>query len=744
MGPEPGLVGAIVAQRYELIELIGHGGMGDVYRALDRELDEEVALKIVKDALVNVPGVLERFRVEVKLARRVTHKNVARTYELGRADGLTFFTMELVAGESLTERLRAGPLPAGVAVAIAVELCDALAAAHAVGVVHRDLKPDNVLIARDGRVVLTDFGVAAVAADESATSGTPRYMAPEQTRGEPATPACDVYALGLVLYEMLTGRPAFVGSVATVLDAKQALYTPVAFDGIEPTLAAIIGRAIAFEPVLRWPSIDALKAALAPDRGALAPLPTSAARGALSLPTVLIVPPVARGPLAHRVVGFHQELVARLARRSHVRLLRRTHGAVELGGARIAVTGDDALAVEIALGGRPDVIGLGAPLTVDALVAAAELASRLVAAAVGAGPERDSADRPASATALDHLWRAQALARGGDVDRSQAHLEFAAARALAPDDPRVLAGLAMCEVRAAFFRDRPEPEALRAAADHAAAAAQRGPHLAETQIALGHVRLHEGDARAAAVHFRAAIARAPYLPEAHEWLGRMLLEAGYLVDGEARLADALAMEPDLEAPRWDLARAYALEGRWAEHDRVIAELRQLTGGLKGRFGWKIRLAGWRGDRDTVLAVRAEAAAAPAVSMFERTLVLAVCDALLGTPWATVRDQIVAALAAPEFGSARRRAFIGQIIAEAAGAFGDVPTALAMLGLAVRHGLFDRHWLERCPHLGAVRADPGYPALRAEVVARAEAVQDALFGEHRGRATADTMPNTTVG
>ena len=167
MGPEPGLVGAIVAQRYELIELIGHGGMGDVYRALDRELDEEVALKIVKDALVNVPGVLERFRVEVKLARRVTHKNVARTYELGRADGLTFFTMELVAGESLTERLRAGPLPAGVAVAIAVELCDALAAAHAVGVVHRDLKPGNVMLTRSGRIIVLDFGVAKLLAADS-------------------------------------------------------------------------------------------------------------------------------------------------------------------------------------------------------------------------------------------------------------------------------------------------------------------------------------------------------------------------------------------------------------------------------------------------------------------------------------------------------------------------------------------------------------------------------------------------
>jgi hypothetical protein len=145
----------------------------------------------------------------------------------------------------------------------------------------------------------------------------------------------------------------------------------------------------------------------------------------------------------------------------------------------------------------------------------------------------------------------------------------------------------------------------------------------------------------------------------------------------------------------------------------------------------------------VLAVRAEAAAAPAVSMFERALVLAVCDALLGTPWATVRDQIVAALAAPEFGSARRRAFIGQIVAEAAGAFGDVDTALAMLALAVRTGCSiatgssAARTSRRC-------APTPYPALHAEVVARAEAVQDALFGEHRGRGTADTLPNTTAG
>ena len=250
---ELGLVGATVADRYELLERIGHGGMGDVYRAHDRELDLAIALKLVRDGVARVPGVLERFRAEVKLARRVTHRNVARTYELGVADGLTFFTMELVAGESLAARLAAGPLAPEVAVAIAAELADALAAAHAVGVIHRDLKPANVMLADDGRVVLTDFGVAALAsAADDGSSGTPRYMAPEQARGEPPTPLVDVYALGLVLYEMLVGEPAFVGDLGTTLDAKQDPdHQPPALSAIEPGLAAIIERALATSSMVK-------------------------------------------------------------------------------------------------------------------------------------------------------------------------------------------------------------------------------------------------------------------------------------------------------------------------------------------------------------------------------------------------------------------------------------------------------------------------------------------------------------
>ena len=179
-----GLVGATVAGRFEILERLGRGGMGEVYRALDRDLDDQVALKVVSEEIVHVPGVLERFRGEVKLARRVTHRNVARTFELGHADGMVFFTMELVQGSSLAVRLERGPMPASEAVAIALELCDALTAAHKVGVVHRDLKPDNVLLAEDGRVVLTDFGVATLAANvDGSGSGSPQYMAPEQARG---------------------------------------------------------------------------------------------------------------------------------------------------------------------------------------------------------------------------------------------------------------------------------------------------------------------------------------------------------------------------------------------------------------------------------------------------------------------------------------------------------------------------------------------------------------------------------
>ncbi|AGP39705.1 serine/threonine-protein kinase [Sorangium cellulosum] len=211
-----------IAGRYEILGLLGTGGMGSVYRVRDLELDEVVALKMLRRDLADSAGMLERFRQEVKLARRVTHRNVARTFDFGDHEGEKFLTMECVDGESLHSVLaRTGPMPAQQVIGIGCALCDGLGAAHAAGIVHRDLKPENVLLDRGGRVVITDFGIARTSSGPSAGEssgfvlGSPAYMSPEQLTGEPDIDArTDIYALGMILFECLTHRRAWPGAGA--------------------------------------------------------------------------------------------------------------------------------------------------------------------------------------------------------------------------------------------------------------------------------------------------------------------------------------------------------------------------------------------------------------------------------------------------------------------------------------------------------------------------------------------------
>ena len=201
----------LVGSNYELQWIIGHGGMSTVWLADDHSHEREVAIKVLRPEFSSNTEFLERFRNEVKLARRVTHRAVARTFELGTAGGLRFLTMELVDGEPLSHLLaRRGPLDPSWCARIGAEVCAGLEAAHEVGVVHRDIKPDNVLLTRDGRVVVTDFGVARLAGGAgSDLAGTPAYMAPEQVGDQPPTPRSDLYALGVLLFEALTGRLPF-------------------------------------------------------------------------------------------------------------------------------------------------------------------------------------------------------------------------------------------------------------------------------------------------------------------------------------------------------------------------------------------------------------------------------------------------------------------------------------------------------------------------------------------------------
>ena len=207
------LPGAMLAGRYRLIRLLGAGGMGEVYQADDLILGQPVALKFASAARhVSDPQWLRRLRGEVSIARRISHPNVCRVYDVGESDGEVFLSMEYIDGEDLASLLRRiGRLPRDKAVQIAWELCAGVQAAHENGVLHRDLKPANVMLDRHGHVKVMDFGLAELVGDTAGgpIAGTPMYMAPERRAGAPATTATDIYALGLVLYEVFTGTRAF-------------------------------------------------------------------------------------------------------------------------------------------------------------------------------------------------------------------------------------------------------------------------------------------------------------------------------------------------------------------------------------------------------------------------------------------------------------------------------------------------------------------------------------------------------
>jgi len=200
--------GTLLAQRYRIVSLLGRGGMGEVYRANDLLLGQTVALKFLPVQWTSHEQTLTRFRNEVRIARQISHPNVCRVYDIGEAEGSTYLSMEYVDGEDLASLLRRiGRLPQDKALEIARQLCAGLAAAHDKGVVHRDLKPGNIMLDGQGQLRITDFGLAGVAGDvKDIRSGTPGYMAPEQRSGQEVTARSDIYALGVVLHEVFTGK----------------------------------------------------------------------------------------------------------------------------------------------------------------------------------------------------------------------------------------------------------------------------------------------------------------------------------------------------------------------------------------------------------------------------------------------------------------------------------------------------------------------------------------------------------
>lgn len=264
--------GQLVGERYRIAGLIGRGGMGEVYRADDLELATPVALKFLPAGLEGDPVRLERLRREVRLARQVSHPNVCRVFDIGEAAGRSFLAMELVDGEDLASLLRRiGRLPEDKAVELAREICAGLAAAHERDVLHCDLKPANIMVDGRGRARLTDFGLAAAVHPHrdgpDALAGTPAYMAPEQLEGRTATRRSDLYALGLVLYELFTGKPAHAASTLAQLRELRGSSNPPASPSelvrdLDPAVDRAIMRCLEPDPDERPPSALAVLAAL--------------------------------------------------------------------------------------------------------------------------------------------------------------------------------------------------------------------------------------------------------------------------------------------------------------------------------------------------------------------------------------------------------------------------------------------------------------------------------------------------
>ena len=268
----------IIDKRYVLVQSLGIGDMGEVYLAHDEVLDRDVALKVLGERYAGDEGSAERFRSEAQSAASLSHPNIIQIYNRGEAeDGTSYIVMEYVPGGTLSEQIEeSGPFEAGKAAAVAAQIAEALGAAHERGVIHRDIKPQNVLMGSSGDLKVTDFGIARASGASSAVFGTAGYISPEQAMGEPVSPASDLYSLGVILYEMLTGELPYTADNSIAVCMKhvtEPLRPPRELNpAIPEEMNALVVKLLAKDPAERYGSAGELLADLEPQREGLPPV----------------------------------------------------------------------------------------------------------------------------------------------------------------------------------------------------------------------------------------------------------------------------------------------------------------------------------------------------------------------------------------------------------------------------------------------------------------------------------------
>jgi serine/threonine-protein kinase len=744
----------VVAGRYEILGLLGAGGMGRVYRAKDRELSETVALKMLHPDIAS-DDVVERFRQEVRLARRVTHKNVARTFDIGQHGTEKFLTMELVTGESLASRLERGLMPLDETLGIARAILAGMGAAHAVGVVHRDLKPDNVLLETGGRVVITDFGIARadIAGEASKTGGgiigTPAYMAPEQVGSNVAIDArADIYAFGAILYEMVTGRRAWPGDSALGVATARLTNPPpdprAARPALAPALAEVISKCLARDRDARFATDEDVERALA------AATVTDGASATISLAgkvpdrppafedrrarTIAVAPFRNLGPPedAYFAEGLTEDLTDVLMT---VRGLRVRGRAYAEASDRDVVDTGRRLGVDVVTDGS--VRRAGDTMRVNArLVSVADgfqlwssrfdrragdafaindEVSRAIAAALAAEHVASPRPQPTDPAAIDLYFRARKAVYLERLDEAASLFREALARA--PDDPTILAGHAVARTGRNFFAPLPADE-TRALVRRAL---EIGGAFADPWVALGALRFHDDDDAPGAVRAsKRALDIAPSSSDAHDRAGRILLEANAWDDALFHLERALWLDPLQRWARLDRMRAAALVADWSKAGELLDEA---PAGWIGHRVWQCtRIWSWPGAPARTFVVPDDAGPQFRDLHEQYMRARAHRDGTATYALADLRAALAATMGPQATGRVKR--FFAQIGAEQAAICGHFEGALDFVGEAVDAGFLDVAWMDRLALLDPLRKDPRFETLRAKVAERAERVRAA--------------------
>ena len=714
----------MLAGRYRVLAMLGAGGMGSVYLALDTELGERVAVKMLRHDLGANAEMLERFRSEVRLARRVTHRNVARTFDIGEDGGDRFLTMEYVEGESLGERLkREGALPFASIVSITGGVAAGLAAAHGAGIVHRDLKPQNVMLAKDGRVVLTDFGIALASGERERVDqlvGTPAYMAPEQLLGAAIDARADLYALGIVLFRMATSRLPFPNEVDRI-DAR-----PPDPRELRPTLpgafAEIVRRCLEPDPRKRYANAAEITRALAmlpsevEDAPPTMPGSHSFVRGLELVDGRLIVvrPPKAPPALAAIATWLEGAVVEAISSNALLRTTRADDPHAEVAMEWSVGGSEERLTIALRLLGARD----GRDFWTEEIEVAGDRVPSLpieiarevegaLAVDVPAGP--DLPPLPPGCVAPFVRARTALSSYFGEAVGDATRL-LAAALVEAPDHPVLLSAEAYAKARASFWASVPLVEA-RAAAERAIATA---PGLPESHLALASVEWQASDPVAGLRALAAALALAPGHAVARHMLGQLLLEAGAPGDALLLLRNVVVRAPWLHRARIDVAQLFALRGL---HERALAALDEVPTTSSAHVPallFRARHAMWRHDRDSARRVL-EGARNTNPGTVLGTLVELYDHALDGKPSHAVPPNPVtdAGHEAP----ARRLTVAQQFFAEMDALNGLWDSALEHLERAISLGLQDTFWLERCPLFDDLRGTRRFEALRSTARAR---------------------------